>query len=324
MRQSEPFGARGQGAWIVRALALAGALALAACSSDGGVVGSEWESTAPGRGGDGGATAPSTMNGGGGDSSIGGSTEPDPTLSEPNRPHPFDHVTDRNYTAMLIEVDYVSSAPPGDAALVEIQEQVVRFIDGGYLSKPDGVRLVVDDVLTPLGSDAVSTFDDLDALVREVRSVPSDPSESVVHIVYVDGGFEQDTDTATVLGFAYGAANVVIFRDSIRAACESGSLRLLPGGADAAEEACQVTEATVLMHELGHVFGLVNNGVPLQSDHQDEEHGAHCDNPECLMYYAAERSSVVSRIAGRFEAGQTNVPRFDEACLQDLAAAAGG
>lgn len=45
------------------------------------------------------------------------------------------------------------------------------------------------------------------------------------------------------------------------------------------------------MHELGHAIGLVNNGIPMSSPHQDAEHGAHTTNNECVMYWLNEGPS---------------------------------
>jgi hypothetical protein len=44
-----------------------------------------------------------------------------------------------------------------------------------------------------------------------------------------------------------------------------------------------VEQATVV-HEFGHLAGLVDNGVPMVSPHLDPEHAKHCTNEVCVMY----------------------------------------
>jgi hypothetical protein len=42
-------------------------------------------------------------------------------------------------------------------------------------------------------------------------------------------------------------------------------------------------ESTVVNHEFGHLFGLVNLGTPLQSAHEDSSSNGHCEVDGCLM-----------------------------------------
>jgi hypothetical protein len=47
-------------------------------------------------------------------------------------------------------------------------------------------------------------------------------------------------------------------------------------------------EQSSLVHELGHGLGFVNNGVPMVTDHQDKDHGAHTTNQDCVMFWQNE------------------------------------
>ena len=76
-------------------------------------------------------------------------------------------------------------------------------------------------------------------------------------------------------------------------------------------------ESTVLMHEFGHLLGLVDNGSPALQDHVDEEHGAHCTNENCLMYYAIQTTGFLTNLTGG------TIPALDGNCLQDLKANGG-
>jgi hypothetical protein len=71
-----------------------------------------------------------------------------------------------------------------------------------------------------------------------------------------------------------------------------------------------------LVHELAHSVGFVNNGVTLRSAHHDTNHGAHCSNPNCVMYYLNEGSTDLSSFIDKFKDSQ-NAVMFDDACLYD-------
>ncbi|MBA2563113.1 MAG: hypothetical protein H0V14_09415, partial [Chitinophagaceae bacterium] len=72
---------------------------------------------------------------------------------------------------------------------------------------------------------------------------------------------------------------------------------------------------TLLKHEFGHLMGLVDQGSPMQTPHRDFTNGAHCINPECLMYYNIETA----------DAGILNnpIPSPDANCMADLKANGG-
>ena len=76
-------------------------------------------------------------------------------------------------------------------------------------------------------------------------------------------------------------------------------------------------EPAVLVHELGHELGLVNNGIPMvNGNHEDPDHPAHDSNTNCLMYWAVSTSRVPDLI-------HNGPPDFDADCKADLAAARG-
>lgn len=76
-------------------------------------------------------------------------------------------------------------------------------------------------------------------------------------------------------------------------------------------------EATVLEHELGHLLGLVDIGSPMQTNHKDASHGNHCNNTNCLMYYAAETTDILGYLL------TGNIPSFDANCIADMKANGG-
>ena len=226
------------------------------------------------------------------------------------------------HTRLVIEIDVVDGHGPDAAALAAFEDAVEDLIASGHIAKPDGFEVVIDDVLPASGDpDKVWTFQEQIALSEDHRDVAAPAGTATIHMLYLDGHSEYDQGNLAVLGYAYGGSWIVMFRDNIDRSCSSSSvLGLL--APSVAQEACAMTEGGVLLHEAGHLFGLVNNGTPMQEPHQDTEHGAHDTNEDCLMYWLAETSSATDVVANRYLGGQTGIPPFDAQCLADLSAVA--
>ncbi len=233
---------------------------------------------------------------------------------------PADHVTAARYGGLLLEVDAVEAREPGESALADVEARLDDLHASGHLAKPDGIDVRQDQVLPPLEDPQhVRTFAELDALAAAHRSLEPADGASHVHVLYVDGSFEDDGDDGLVLGFAWGGASVVMLKDNIERACASSQVLRLPALRSLVARVCEASEASVLLHELGHLFGLVDNGAPMVEPHRDPEHGAHCDDEECLMFWAVARSTLIDLVAERFRQGDEETSPFDEACLADLA-----
>ena len=76
-------------------------------------------------------------------------------------------------------------------------------------------------------------------------------------------------------------------------------------------------EQATLIHEVGHALGLVNSELTMQSPHQDSEHGAHCDEEECVMFWANEGpSELIGFVQNDLASGKTLL--FDANCISDV------
>ncbi|TNF34586.1 MAG: hypothetical protein EP329_07080 [Deltaproteobacteria bacterium] len=244
---------------------------------------------------------------------------PDPPKSDFG---PVDHVSGAKYAKLTVEIDFVTGKGPDGVALSDVQEALDRMRADGQLAKPDGIELALDDVLPASDEDKVWTFEELRTLAQGYRDRPLDAGAAAIHVLYMDGHYQDDTPQGTVLGFAYGGSWMVMFKDNITRACASSTVIAGPVLTALRDKICARTEASVLLHELGHLFGLVNNGTPMVVDHQDPDHGAHDADQSCLMYWAIERSTAVDLIAERFTSG-TPTLGFCATSLADLAAVAG-
>ena len=76
-------------------------------------------------------------------------------------------------------------------------------------------------------------------------------------------------------------------------------------------------ETTVLEHEFAHILGLVDSGSTMQTNHKDAAHGNHCNNTNCLMYYASETTDILGVLL------TGSIPVLDANCKADLTANGG-
>lgn len=209
------------------------------------------------------------------------------------------------FTRLVLEVDYVDGFGPMEEAEQGMIDKVRPLVD-----KPDGVEAVHDQTIVSRGEDHAWSVEELDRLADETDTLSVGDNTTKMHVLFVDGHFEEDSDDGKVLGLAWGNKNIAIFKKTIRDNCEG----LLTG-----DRLCRFAEQAIYTHEVGHVLGLVNNGVPIQSNHHDVEHGAHCNNDKCVMYWAYEGTQVFDVLRDRL-GGDGGALEFDAACKEDLAA----
>lgn len=227
---------------------------------------------------------------------------------------PLDHVTAK-YKKLVVEVDHVKGRDASQKSLDGLSGELEKLRSGGYLHKDaGGITFTLDEEL-PANADPshVYTLAELDALAKAHRTIRPPDDASYIHMVYVDGHYQDDGADTFVLGFAYGGYNIVMLKDNVKRACEGSAA--LPA---VREKLCELTEGSVLLHELGHLFGLVDNGVTMTIDHKDKDHGAHDASQDCIMYWLNEKSSIVDLIARRLNQGNESMSPFDANCLNDL------
>ena len=204
------------------------------------------------------------------------------------------------FTSLYIEIYYVQGLRPSS----ETVEHFKGFLNE-RLNKPDGINIELFEMDSP--GQGVYSITDVRKIEDEIRTAYNQGSTLKVFGLFLDGEYAENTESGSVLGVAYRNTSFVLFSDTIR---EFSGQPLSPS--------TTVLESTVLDHEFGHLMGLVNAGTPLQSQHQDVEHGRHCKTEDCLMYWTAETGEgLVNMISGG------TIPILDQACLDDLQAHGG-
>jgi hypothetical protein len=197
------------------------------------------------------------------------------------------------FTSLKVELQYMTGFAPDAAAINHLQ----NFLST-HLNKPGGVTIVVKEI--PAAANRTLTADEVHNIEKANRTVFTSDDQIAVYVLYTNGNYSDNK----VLGVAYRNTSLALFGKKIGES--SGGL----GQASRTK-----LEATVLEHEIGHLLGLVDIGTPMQSPHK--ANGNHCNNQNCLMYYAAETTDIL----GFLLAG--NVPPLDAACLADSRANGG-
>ena len=162
---------------------------------------------------------------------------------------------------LLVEVDRVEGTSPKPRALRKL---ALRLRD--ILDKPDGIRVVVDDVIP--GEEWDGTDRTARKLARSHRSLekPRPGDLAVTHVLYAPsmGNYRGYAFTRQVMSRhspGYEAPLLIILQDRLRSILWITDVR---------------QESSVLVHEFGHALGLV--GDPSHGD------GGHCTNAWCSMY----------------------------------------
>lgn len=203
------------------------------------------------------------------------------------------------YTKLQVEIVSVEGHEPHPTALNNLKD----FLEA-RLNKPQGITFVQKTISSPNNYSFSAV--DLRDLEKETRTSFAKKELLTAYIFYADQGYNEDTPSSTTLGVAYSSTSMCIFKDAIKD--NSGGL------GQVSEE---ILETAVLIHEFGHILGLVNNGTPMAQDHEDAQRPHHCDNENCLMYYASKSSDMLGFL------GSGSIPQLDTQCLNDLKANGG-
>jgi predicted Zn-dependent protease len=217
-------------------------------------------------------------------------------------------------TEILVEVDYQPGAEPyvgttmnGTPFWELTRANIERLFPGRSIDVP--VDLNEMEMLDDVSGDSFSG-EDLLAIAASHDDNPDNDNTATFYLVFVDGlFFSEGEEQPTVLGVSLGDSRVIgMFKPVIRST--EGPVMATS----------RFVEQSTVVHELGHAVGLVNNGIPLTSEHHDSAHGAHCTNQDCVMYFANEGAADLADFVRDFVA-TGDLVLFADDCLADADAA---
>jgi hypothetical protein len=226
-------------------------------------------------------------------------------------------VFDPAIARVIVEIDYETNEAPytgnvigfGDTFDPTLVNMNRVFANKKMLTIPTQLASMQDIGTIP---DEELTLADILAIAAHHRDVHDLPDTKSYYILFVSGHFADANGVqGGVLGVSVGDT-IAMFKDVIRL---SQSLT--------DPNAVRYVEQSTLIHELSHSVGLVDNGVPMVAAHKDAPHGAHCDNPDCVMYWLNEGAADARDFALRRLLTGSSI-LFDAKCLADVDAKTGG
>ena len=195
------------------------------------------------------------------------------------------------YTAIVVEISYMPGFAPEEATGIEL----TNFLQG-FLDKPGGVSIE----LHPIAASGKSSLSlaDIIAIEKKNRTIFTSRKTISVHALITDTRYKEKG----IFGLSYWNTSVCIFGQPMYS---------IAGGVGQVSR--QRVMSTTLLHEVGHLLGLVDQGSPMQEHHKDATHGPHCATNTCLMYYGIAAGSSIG----------TGSPQLDQHCRDDLRANGG-
>jgi len=191
------------------------------------------------------------------------------------------------YSLLKIEIQYMPDVAPDSSSV----NNLVTFLEK-ILNKPDGIHVSEEEIAG--SGKSVLSINDIVNIEKKNRRSFTQNNIIAVYILIADGS----NDSSKIFATSYWNTSMCIFGKTVNE--QSGAL---------GQVSRSQLLSTLFEHEFGHLLGLVNQGSPMQTDHKDPDNGAHCNNPNCLMYYNIESAGNLF-----------NIPLLDANCIADLKA----
>lgn len=193
---------------------------------------------------------------------------------------------------LQIQIDYMPGYAPDDSSI----NRLVNFLNT-YLHKPSGIQVFIQPIKA--SGQPVLSVSEIINIEKNSRGVFTRNKTIAVFILITDG----DYNLSNIFAISYWNTSFCIFGKTIS-----------DNSGHTGQVSTQTLLTTILEHEFGHLMGLVDQGSPMQQDHKDPLHSAHCNNTNCLMHFDVESTSG---------GNNTGIPVFDANCLSDLRANGG-
>jgi len=191
----------------------------------------------------------------------------------------------RPYRELVVEVDWVTGHPPNPSA-VDHLVQVLRSSTRKPVSTRGG---------NELSAQGGPYYPSQIRALAEKRDVRSGGSIAAIWVAYLDGRLAANRRAG---GAAISGTVLAMFPDRLNETADAGG----------------TLEAATLLHEMGHLLGLINIGYTSPRGREDPTHPGHSINQGSVMHWSVEAAS-----------GPDGLPsNFDEDDLADLRGLADG
>lgn len=174
------------------------------------------------------------------------------------------------YSKLYIEIDFVAGFKPTNASVNRLR----TFLEA-RVKKPKGIVIDLDDEITsPLITYRGRDFVNIEESNRDVYTSGSTMS---AYLQILDGKIYQ----STAAGTNYYNTSAAIMAEQI----ETSTDTLDNVNSDSAL-------SYVLIHEFGHMIGLVDIGSPMIENHSFNNLAGHCSNESCIMWPALNSDAL--------------------------------
>lgn len=198
---------------------------------------------------------------------------------------------DQQFRSLIIEIQYLKGFRPNNGTI----DHLKTFLET-YINKPGGIFVSLKEIASSNVPEDLS-MEDVSSIERNFRKRFVKHDTISLYLLFTNGVHPGNK----ILGMAYRNTSAVIYGKSIRKYSKLAG-RLTH----------QELETAVVLHEIGHLLGLVNKGTALTSEHNDSDFDDHCNNKKCLMYHSVETKNLPSILV------KGNVPILDANCIKDL------
>jgi hypothetical protein len=192
-----------------------------------------------------------------------------------------DFVSDK-YAKLTVEVDWMvengKSFEPSPSVLAFLTQRLDE-----RLNKPGGITVSLGNAITATRS-SYSTSD-LREVESKERAAHSGGETAAMWIVFATRSADSASGAGEVIGIAYSGSSAAVFAATIEAHSSIVA-------------SVNSIEKVTVVHEVGHLLGLVNGGTPMVTPHEDTAHPRHSTNPHSVMYFQVEGTDIISVIAG--------------------------
>ncbi len=195
------------------------------------------------------------------------------------------------YTKLAFEITAANQWEPDPESISLLRTRLQSIVD-----KPKGIEFLPAHNFS--SQKTKYSQDDIESLERQYRKRFSDKNggTAVIHVLFLNGASEE------FVGKAYRASSIVIMAEDADARSTAAVSR-------------GKIEGAILVHEVGHLLRLLNNGYHSPREREDPEHRGHSRNTGSVMYWQVDASGDL--IEDIFNGPPPN--QFDKDDLADLA-----
>lgn len=180
-----------------------------------------------------------------------------------------DYLSDDRYSNLDVEIDYASNYGPDQQSLNYFEQKLNQHLDKSQIT------VNLDDVLDLQGQNMCVS--DLSDIEEQHRDYETGGDTIVLYVLYVSGQCQGEGDVA---GVTYSGSSFAVYKEKIMDSITMSDPDYV--------EHRRIAEANVLLHEFGHVVGLINE-LDFQSeyDHEDPLNPNHSEFEGSIMYFEA-------------------------------------